>query len=1052
MRKIGVLILLVLLAKLSIAQVSIAAPSITYYSPEEYGGHGQNFDMVQTPDGRRYFANASGVLSYDGVNWSLSEIKGKAPVLSLNYLPDSTCENEKLRNTLFVGAKNEFGLMQNNSRGELVYKSLRVLADTTDHVGDIWHIIYDKSNVYFTSFKKIYRWDGQKLSVLKEDKFHLTHQVGGKIITTYDFKLQYVEGDSLREIVQVPVSMYGIHQLNERELLLISSSSGIYKVTLDEFGRSDTIIPSDDHFVNELLKKGRVYDYTPLKRGGFAVSTLTKGVFIFDKNGSIVDRIGVEKGLQEAMMLGVREDSEANLWTMQSNGISKIEYNMPFGELRIRKDVKDIVTYQGKIFLATEMGLYYMELGHHFINEESLVKIDEKLGRCWDLYLEGEDLFVCSSYGVYRVDSMLNTSLINNYAAPVFTFKKMNDDGKYFMGAKSGIIIHDENTGEIEQLKMPNQHSVRWIAYDKDNKGYWLSSLSSGISFYDEESRQLAYYDTLNGLNAMFETYVFEYQDEAFLSTDSGFYEITNNEPFEYVKSGVFNGVGVKSGEKIYRIFDDGKEVWLAVQIDGASSPNKRFIRENGALKEVGEELKALSSKSSYSFGSFENYQLFGVGKGLIVYDREGEAFIPHPISPMISKVSIATDSILYSGFTVIDSVFRDVVLEYKNNGLIFQFSSPISTVSSQVQYSYKLEGFDERWSEWGAEVSKEYTNLFEGEYTFKVKVKDVFGQESHVSEYSFVINPPFYREKYMYFVYFVILLGLVMGAIKMNTAKLKREKLELERIVAERTKEVVEQKEKVELQNKDILSSIYYAKRIQNTILPKKADLEEAFKDGFIFFKPRDVVSGDFYWSFTHEDEVFFAVVDCTGHGVPGAFVSMTANNHLNRIIKEKRVSDVGEILSELNKAIKKSFQEDGEESAQDGMDMSLVRFNKKSKSLDFAGAQNGIWHIRNGELTDHKVDKVSIGGFTEAEYHFKTKSIQIQEGDSLIMFTDGFADQFGGEKNKKFKSKKLKELLLSINDKSMNEQRKILSETFKSWQGDYEQVDDVLVVGVKF
>lgn len=265
----------------------------------------------------------------------------------------------------------------------------------------------------------------------------------------------------------------------------------------------------------------------------------------------------------------------------------------------------------------------------------------------------------------------------------------------------------------------------------------------------------------------------------------------------------------------------------------------------------------------------------------------------------------------------------------------------------------------------------------------------------------------------------------------------------------------ILRQKEKIEAQKKDIVDSIRYARDIQVAILPEIEEIQSALIQSFVLFKPKDIVSGDFYW-YTKKNiskgKTFIAACDCTGHGVPGAFVSMIGNDLLNQIIVEKDNDNPGEILSLLSIGMKSVFTRTGsEQQAKDGMDMTLCVFDKNLKTLEFAGAQNPLFLIRNGELTEYRGDKQPIGGRTELNYHFTNHKIKLQKGDTIYIFSDGYQDQFGGEKNKKFMSKRFKKLLLDIQEKSMDRQRQILAQTIEKWKGDRTQLDDILVIGVR-
>jgi serine phosphatase RsbU (regulator of sigma subunit) len=255
-----------------------------------------------------------------------------------------------------------------------------------------------------------------------------------------------------------------------------------------------------------------------------------------------------------------------------------------------------------------------------------------------------------------------------------------------------------------------------------------------------------------------------------------------------------------------------------------------------------------------------------------------------------------------------------------------------------------------------------------------------------------------------------------------------------------------------IEEKNQDITDSITYASSIQQSILPDATAISKVIPDHFVFFKPKDIVSGDFYWFHEKEELAFIMAADCTGHGVPGAFVSMLCNNVLNQIIIENDENDPGKILTQANQKINTSLRKkESSFSSTDGMDCSLCVINKKTKELSFAGAYNQLIIINDSQLSNVKADRTPIGGRTAIDFEFKSHKIDANEGNCYYLFSDGYTDQFGGPEGKKFMVKKLKQLFTEIHQLSFSDQHSYLDKTLRAWKGDVEQVDDILVLGFK-
>lgn len=291
---------------------------------------------------------------------------------------------------------------------------------------------------------------------------------------------------------------------------------------------------------------------------------------------------------------------------------------------------------------------------------------------------------------------------------------------------------------------------------------------------------------------------------------------------------------------------------------------------------------------------------------------------------------------------------------------------------------------------------------------------------------------------------------------IQKTEVERQREYAEEQQYIAEQQKHLVEEK------NKEILDSINYAKRIQEAILPSKDSLVENLKNGFVLYKPKDIVAGDFYWLERVGDMVYFAAADCTGHGVPGALVSVVCSNALTKALLEEEISESGKILDRARELVIEKFSKSGSD-VKDGMDISLCRLDIKNLKLQWSGANNPLWIVRNAknnfangspevlvELLETKPDKQPIGKYAEAK-PFTTHNLDLDSGDCIYIFTDGYSDQFGGNDGKKFKAASLKKLLLSLQDRSMDEQKTIIHQTFENWRGSLEQIDDVCIIGVK-
>jgi serine phosphatase RsbU (regulator of sigma subunit) len=374
-----------------------------------------------------------------------------------------------------------------------------------------------------------------------------------------------------------------------------------------------------------------------------------------------------------------------------------------------------------------------------------------------------------------------------------------------------------------------------------------------------------------------------------------------------------------------------------------------------------------------------------------------------------------------YLGLAQVDSALKDyraAFEDYKNYILykdrLINEESTKKTIRSQMQYDFERK---------------------ESETKTGQEKKDVLAAEELKQQ----------KQQRNYFVAgFVLMLLLTLLILRSY-----RQKNTANRIIAQQKEEVEQQKHLIEERNKEITDSISYAKRLQEAILPPRKLIDENLPENFVLYKPKDIVAGDFYWMEVAGGTILIAAADCTGHGVPGAMVSVVCSNALNRTVKEFGITEPGKILDKVRELVIETFQK-SESEVMDGMDISICAIDRVSHEVKWAGANNPLWYLQEGRIRELKANKQPIGN-TENPQPFDTHSVQMKKGDILYLLTDGYADQFGGEKGKKFKHKPFLRLLEKISNAGMKEQAGILDNAIEKWKGNLEQVDDILVMGIK-
>lgn len=468
-------------------------------------------------------------------------------------------------------------------------------------------------------------------------------------------------------------------------------------------------------------------------------------------------------------------------------------------------------------------------------------------------------------------------------------------------------------------------------------------------------------------------------------------------------------------------------------RIDIASDKIFIYTKRNGFI--------GIEAKKDATFTDSQGNVWFGTMNGAIRY------------SPWLdNKPSMQPLTHIYS-FRVNQAdheILPDMILQNSENSISIDYFSICLTNPDAVQYQVMLQGIDNDWLPQSTQTSISYPALPPGNYVFKVRAKNAAGIWNTIpASLSFQILPPFYLRWYSIVGMIVIVIIFLTLYIKLRERKLIYEKTVLEEKIGVRTQEMMNMNEELATKNKDVVSSIQYARHIQLSVLPTTIP----FDNTFVLFKPKDIVSGDFFWFMEDQTYEWMAAVDCTGHGVPGAFMSLISYNSLNKIVREMNIKVPSDILNALDDEISKTFKQyTKEESISDGMDIALIRYNKNTHVLDYAGAFNPLWIIRKRELLETRADRFAIGRTPHVDKKFSNDITQLQPDDVVYLFTDGYADQFGGPENKKYKTAKFKEYIINIQQYSMQMQKEMLEKNIEKWRGNQMQVDDILVIGRKF
>jgi ligand-binding sensor domain-containing protein/serine phosphatase RsbU (regulator of sigma subunit) len=896
------------------------------------------------------------------------------------------------------------------------------------------------------------------------------------------------------------------------------TSNDVYCIVEDSrnnlwFGMSNGIVRYDGskffsyEKIDVVHKKGFFSAYIDSKGVIWFGGTTTYGVVRY-KN-SRFEAFTLPALVKDDFIGSITEDKRGNLWFATDHGVLKYE-NKKFhlftekqglsanGVLSVNKD------YEGNIWVGTQGG------GVNVFNNESFVNFTDKDG----LPSKFISAVCTTADGKYIIGTAGSGLSIFDPVSNEFTGIKVNDEidqinifslkedrkGQLWIGAQEGVFVLSKSTGKYSlsrsYKKRDNVQIVAALRIIEDKNGeIWIASFGSGVFRFKGDEMKV--YNRANGFLSDNIFTVFEdSKSNIWIGTnDEGVIKFNGKEFKNYNvteglagkavwsvgednRGNIFlgtgeNGISIFDGQKFHNFSKaDGlcsnyipalqwdnisQSLWLGTE-KGINKISFGDHLEIDSLRYYGEQegFKGVEVNQNANVIDNKGQILFGCSSGLSRYDRRYD--FPNTTPPKLHLTGIrlayqVVDWKLYADSVDENKLPVNLDLSYKNNNLTFDFQA--FTINN-VKYTFILEGQNDEWSPLSENPEAVFTNIDPGKrYTFRVKAVNSNGVWSKDTiSFTFSISPPWWRTWWFYTLLVIAIIVSVYSFINYRTAQLAKEKKVLEEKVTERTLELKGANDKLSVAFQDIKDSINYAKKIQDAILPLDEEVKKALPQSFILFKPRDVVSGDFYWFNKKDDIVYIAAVDCTGHGVPGAFMSMIGSSLLNEIISKKGQHDAAVILKKLHQGVRKSLKQDRDSyESKDGMDLALIVIDTTSKTLQYSGAKRPMLYFSAGGMEEIKADKQSIGGLEmEDHYTFTNHNFEIKPGDTFYLFTDGYVDQFGGEREKKYSTKRFKETLAGIQHLPMHEQKVRLDAEIEQWKSGIEQIDDILVIGLRF
>jgi serine phosphatase RsbU (regulator of sigma subunit) len=845
----------------------------------------------------------------------------------------------------------------------------------------------------------------------------------------------------------------------------------------------------------------------------YAFATLDGGVLVVGKkSGRIKYTINYINGLPDDEIFSLGVDNNNGLWMSHQYGLTRADMDLPIDNFSIYPGLKgNLITslwHKNELYISTSEGVYYLKeiknyseveilvkqeklagppAAEHQINEEprsrkgflSLIlgkktvsnynkkagnevvdqqvvispqirlpepkhfkkvagklksinyvyrKIDGLNEKCKQLVAAGDEILASTNKGLFIISNhkaspIVSRGYINNISA-------RSGNNKFFIGTSEGyfyITPQKDKWSVVYPDKAFNKPVYSIISTDENT--IWAGG--------DDIALRIHLDDTIAG------------------KTDR--YTVKSELPERYILEWVNDTIFLFTASNV-RYFNKS--------LNGFSSYERNLLYKNNKLKfilsqpgapwiKAGDEWMNLNSSSRNDYNDksllkiFENLNSVGNDKKNIwVISSDNMIFriVRNKMPSIKPEVGLFIKSI--SDAKGLNFNLSDIKFGKGDNTVYFDLVAPGYVKKNSTQYQYIVDKVMSEWSKWS------YNNTIPlmikpGRYNLKVRARDIWGNVSQPKIVSFTIDAPFTQTTFFYIlvfcIVFCILVVFIIAFVRFRERQLQKDKRILETRVKERTAQI-------EAQKQEITSSIEYASRIQMAMLPEGHHFKKLFSDYFIIFNPRDIVSGDFYWIGEDESRIFFAVADCTGHGVPGAFMSALGISILDEIITNNSNLKANTILNLMREKIKTSLHQTGKQGeANDGLDLALCILHKNRKTIEYSGAYNPLIHFHDGELTEYRADRMPIGIYYGEKNSFTNYEVNVKKGDTLYIFSDGYADQFGGKKGTKYMKYNLKKLLSEIHSRPMHEQQKILENEFTSWKGTANQIDDVTILGVK-
>ncbi|HYG52020.1 MAG TPA: SpoIIE family protein phosphatase [Flavobacteriales bacterium] len=1039
-------------------------PPVTNFTPKNYGTSQtpDNYCVFQDQRGYIFAGNAGGVLIYDGLQWDFVKVEQGAYVFTID---------QDKNGTIYVGTSNgEFGKLTRDKNGGMKFVSLKAVFEKNKlELGTITKLFCVDDLIYIHTPENLFCIQGKKVSVIPTgSSYQIMLRCENRIyVRERGVGLVEIDGTTKKTLSTVyefsDYGILGVVKYDPNQLLVVTQEKGLW--LYNTRNRQAMCFNAD----SVGLKKHGIIGARNLSNGEFALNTTNSGVLIVDANGKVKNTINKSTGLRVNYIRDILEDKHRNLWLAMTNGIALVNHGSLLhyydDETGLLGGVECIVKLDELVYVGTSEGLFAESANDPL---KHFNQVNNVTGEVADLVIYKNSIIAATSRGVFSGNK---TSFKELYSGVIHTIAVLPQKEQLLIAGPESVLLIDLKTNRILFEEYFETIIARCLSLTVDpastaeNTVVWMGSVGQGIFKISVINDKIGIekFDNLDehSLHLIRPAIIY---NKVYFCTNGGLRKMITGDdgkPF-FDLAGILPSL---DGSQVTHVKQTNKRIWVCAD-------NKIFHFDTDKKPVTIPFLPIDMGRINNIYAEDERNCWIAAADGLVRYKENYTKNYSQEFTVALRKVVVNNDSTLFKGNWFANGKFMNAQpanskfeLAYKFNSYEFTITALYFEEADKILYTHMLEGHDASWSSWSNENKIKYSNLREGNYTLRIKAKNVFGYQSKVLKFSFTILPPWYRTTWAYIAYGVATILLFIAVNRILSHRLKQKNIQLEAIVKKRTQEIekkneelAEQNEQIKHQKQEITDSINYAQKIQEAMLPFAKEMVVDFPDSFVLFKPKDIVSGDFYWYGKYDGKMVIICADCTGHGVPGAFMSMLCIDKLNQIIPEKKILMPDKILEAANRGIKKSLGQGDEQNLKmkDGMDCAIVTVDPAKKMLYYSGANRTLYRIRKNEIEEFKPDKCAVGGFTPEEMIYNLHEIPYEPGDRFYMSTDGYADQFGGPRGKKIMVKTFKDILLNNYKKKQKEQSQVLDKFIEDWKqhpdGEnegHEQVDDVCVIG---